>query len=105
MCTMSTTLYLVYRNHGPSWVKGLPTREQPLWDEHAVFMDRLFDQGRIVLAGPYADLSRVLLVVEARDADEAVDLFRDDPWTTSGILVDSDVIEWTVFLDSRRRGG
>jgi uncharacterized protein len=102
---VTTTLYLVFRDPGPSWAKGLPTRQQPLWDEHALFMDRLFDDGRIVLAGPYADYSRALLVVEARNADEASNLLRDDPWTASGILVHSDVIEWTVFLDSRRRSG
>ncbi len=102
---MSTTLYLVFRNPGPSWVPGLPSRQQPLWDEHAVFMDRLFEQGRIVLAGPYADLSRVLLVVQARDSAEVVEFFRGDPWTTGGILVDSEAIEWTVFLDSRQCAG
>lgn len=98
---MATTLYLVFRDPGPSWVKGVPTRQQPLWDEHAAFMDRLFDDGRIVLAGPYADYSRVLLIVKAASTHQASELFRDDPWTTSGILVDSEVIEWTVFLDSR----
>jgi uncharacterized protein len=100
-----TTLYLVFRNPGPSWVKGLPSRQQPLWDEHAVFMDRLFEEGRIVLGGPYADYSRVLLVVEARDAHEASKLLHDDPWARSGILVHSEVIEWSVFLDSRRSSG
>jgi hypothetical protein len=68
---MSTTLFLVFRNPGPSWVPGRGTREQPLWDEHAVFIDRLFEEGRILLAGPYADSSRALLVVQARDAEEA----------------------------------
>jgi uncharacterized protein YciI len=100
---MSTTLYLVFRNPGPSWVQGLPTREQPLWNEHAAFMDDLSDQGRIVMAGPYSDYTRVLLIVSAGNAAEAVELFRDDPWTTSRILVDSEVIAWTVFLDSRQR--
>jgi uncharacterized protein YciI len=100
---MATTLYLVFRDPGPSWVEGVPSRQQPLWDEHAVFMDRLFEQGRIVLAGPYADYSRVLLIVEAHSADAAAELLRDDPWTTSGILVHAEVIEWSVFLDSRRR--
>lgn len=102
---VATTLYLVFRNPGPSWVNNLPSRQQPLWDEHAVFMDRLFEEGRIVLGGPFADSSRVLLVVEARNADEASELFRDDPWAASGILVPSEVIEWEVFLDSRRSGG
>ena len=102
---MTATLYLVFRNPGPSWVSGVPSRQQPLWDEHAGFMDRLFNEGRIVLGGPYADSSRVLLVVEARDANEAAGLFREDPWTKSGILVDSEVVEWTIFLDSRRTDG
>jgi hypothetical protein len=41
---VSTTLFLVFRNPGPSWVHGLPSRQQPLWDEHAVFMDRRRDE-------------------------------------------------------------
>ena len=42
-----TTLFLVFRGPGHSWVPGTPTREQPLWNEHAAFMDRLFEQGRV----------------------------------------------------------
>ena len=99
---VSKTLFLVYRNPGPAWVPGRGSREQPLWNEHAVFMDRLFDDGRIVLAGPYADYSRILLIVQASDRDEAAGLLVDDPWTRQGILVTSEVVEWTVFLDSRR---
>lgn len=102
---MSNTLFLVFRNPGPAWVRGLSSREQPLWDEHAEFMDRLFDKGRIVLGGPYADCSRVLLIVKAVDRDEAAALFRDDPWTSRDILIDSEVIEWTIFLDSRQHPG
>jgi uncharacterized protein YciI len=102
---VSTTLFLVFRNPGPSWVRGLSSRQQPLWEEHATFMDRLFEQGRIVLGGPYADNNRVLLVVRARDAAEASDLFRADPWAAPGILIESETIEWSVFLDSRRDPG
>ena len=98
---MSKTLFLVFRDPGPAWVPGRSSRKQPLWDEHAVFMDRLFDDGRVILGGPYADDTRVLLVVDADGAGEASGLFRDDPWTREGILVQSEVVEWTVFLDSR----
>jgi uncharacterized protein len=83
----------------------VPSRQQPMWDEHAAFMDGLFARGRIVMAGPYADYSRVLIIVEARDAGEASALLRDDPWGKAGILVPGDVVQWTVFLDSRRPGG
>jgi uncharacterized protein len=97
-----TTLFLVFRGPGRAWVPGTPTREQPLWDEHAGFMDRLFEEGRVVLGGPYADYSRNLVVVNARDGNEAADLFRRDPWNEAGILGPAEVIEWTIFLDSRR---
>jgi uncharacterized protein YciI len=100
-----TTLFLVFRAPGPAWVPGRPTRQQPLWDEHAVFMDRLFEQGRIVLAGPYSGDGRALIIVQAQDAGEASALFRDDPWTTQEILGVSEVAEWTVFMDSRPRAG
>jgi hypothetical protein len=105
--TPTTMLYLVFRDPGPSWVPGVPTRRQPLWDEHAAFMDRLFEQGRIVLGGPYADFSRALLVVQADGLAEASALLRDDPWARAGILVESQVVEWSIFLDGRakRRSG
>jgi len=94
--------FLMFRNPGPGWVPGTSTRQQPLWDEHAAFMDRLDDQGRIILAGPYADSSRALVILEAGDVDEALRLLCDDPWVSAGILVDGEAIEWTIFLDSRR---
>lgn len=99
-----TTLFLVFRGPGPAWVPGTPTREQPLWGEHAAFMDRMFDEGRVVLGGPYADYSRNLVIVKGRDVAEVAERFREDPWTVAGILGDAEVIEWTVFLDSRLPG-
>jgi hypothetical protein len=47
--TMTTgSTFLVFRDPFPSWVPGLTSREQLLWDEHAVFMDRLFEEGRVI---------------------------------------------------------
>jgi uncharacterized protein YciI len=96
-----TTRFLVFRDPGPAWVPGVPTRQQPLWDEHAAFVDRLFEQGRVDMAGPYADWSRALVIVNAGDAKEASALFDADPWTEAGILIEGEVIAWTIFLDSR----
>ncbi|HET6267827.1 MAG TPA: YciI family protein [Acidobacteriota bacterium] len=98
-----STLYLVFRNPGPAWVTGKGSREQPLWDEHAVFMDDLFDKGHIVLAGPYANYQRVLVIVNARNFEEASTILESDPWVSAGILLQSEVIEWNVFMDSRKK--
>ena len=96
------TLFLMYREPGPGWVAGVPTREQPLWNEHAAFMDRIFEEGRIVLAGPYGKDGRALVVMDVRDAAEASSLFDEDPWVKAGILLTERVVPWTIFLDSRR---
>jgi len=99
----SNTLFLAFREPGPSWVPGVPTRQQPLWDEHAAFMDDLFARGYVVLAGPYADFSRALVILDAGDAKVASALLSGDPWETAGILVPGQIIEWVVFLDSRKQ--
>jgi len=98
----SNRLFLAFREPGPSWVPGVPTRQQPLWDEHAAFMDDLFARGHVVLAGPYADFSRALVILDSGDAAEASTLLRGDPWETAGILVAGQIVEWVVFLDSRK---
>jgi uncharacterized protein YciI len=60
-----TKTFAVFRPTGSAWVQGMPVRQQPYWDEHAAFIDNLFEHGMIVLGGPYADASGALLIVEA----------------------------------------
>ena len=55
------------------------------------------------MAGPYADCSGALIIVKAGSKAEASELYRDDPWTRHSILVEDEVIEWTVFLDARQK--
>lgn len=94
-----TKTFAVFRSPGTAWVVGTPTREQPLWNEHAVYVDNLFKAGYILLAGPYADHSGALLIVQAERREIVQHLFDDDPWTTTGILDAGEVKEWTIFLD------
>jgi len=96
-------LYLAFRKPGPAWVAGVPTRQQPLWDEHAAFMDDLFARGHVVLAGPYGDEGRALVILDARDAAEVAALLHGDPWEAAGILVPGQIVEWLIFLDSRAK--
>jgi hypothetical protein len=76
----NNTLFLAFREPGRSWAPGVPTRQQPLWDEHAAFMGDLFASGHVVLAGPYADFSRALVNLDADDAKEASALLSGGPW-------------------------
>lgn len=95
--------FLTFFTPGTSWVAGKTSREQPYWTEHAAFMDALFEDGIVILGGPFADYSNILVIVEAADEDAARDLFKQDPFVVHGILHLSSVHEWLVFLDARKK--
>ncbi len=91
--------------HGPRWDGSLQIREQQAWDEHAVFMDGLVDDGFVILGGPLADGELVLLVVEATDENEVGERLSDDPWASMGLLQTGVIKPWTIWLDGREGGG
>ena len=62
-------LFVVDRPAGREWVPGKGAREQPLWPEHAAFMDDLFERGVIALGGPFLDGSGATLVMRVADED------------------------------------
>ena len=66
-------------------------------------MDALFDDGVVILAGPFADGSGSLVILDAESEQAARAIFQNDPWAQEDILVAADVKEWTIFLDARDR--
>src|SRR6266849_6123173 len=72
---------------GPAWVPGKTVRNQPYWAQHAAFMDRLFENGTVVLGGPFADATGSLVIVEAENEHEVADLFASDPFVVHAIFV------------------
>ena len=94
---------LVFQRHGSQWNPALPVREQAYWDDHARFVDELFDAGKIILAGPFADGSGALVVMAVESVEAARAIFREDPWSQRDIQVAGDVKEWTIFLDAKNR--
>ncbi len=86
---------------GPAWDSSRPLREQAEWDEHARFMDALFDEGFLVMAGPLGDGTpehRVLLIFDA-DSLSAIDArLAEDIWTETGTLSTVSLERWSVLL-------
>jgi uncharacterized protein YciI len=87
---------------GSAWVPGKTVREQPHWAQHAAFMDRIFENGTVVLGGPFADSTGALVIVEAENEHEVADLFASDPFVVHDIFVLSSRKQWLLFLDARR---
>jgi uncharacterized protein YciI len=91
---------------GPAWVLGKTVRQQPYWTQHADFMDRLFENGTVVLGGPFADGTGSLVIVEVEAANEhdVADLFASDPFVVHDIFTLSSLKQWQLFLDARCKG-
>ena len=99
---MKNTFMLLW-GHGPAWVEGKTVREQPYWTEHAAFMDPLFDNGMVVLGGPFADGTGSMVIVEAESEQEVADLFARDPFAVYDIFALNSLKQWQLFLDARRK--
>jgi uncharacterized protein YciI len=88
--------------HGPGWDESLGIREQPAWEAHAAFMDRLVEEGFILLGGPLGDHRQTLHVVEASGDDEVRRRIAKDPWARSQLLQVASIEPWALWLDFRR---
>ena len=93
--------FIILWGHGQAWVAGKTVREQPYWEEHATFMDRLFENGMVLLGGPFADTTGSLVVVEAETENEVAEVFAQDPFVTHDIFVLRSLKQWLLFLDAR----
>ena len=77
-----TDYFLVRQAGGPAWDPSRGRREQSGWNDHAAFIDRLSEDGKIPLGGPVGDIDgqHAVLVVHAASEDDARAMFADDPW-------------------------
>ena len=90
---------------GAAWTAGKSVREQAYWDEHAEFMDRLFEDGTVILGGPFSDGTGSLVIAEAEDLDEVSTLFAKDPFLVHQIFALRSLKQWQLFLDARQKVG
>jgi len=95
--------FAIFFSPGTAWIAGKTSREQPYWAEHAAFMDKLFENGTVILGGPYADYTSLLVIIEVLHEEEVHELFGQDPFVLNEIVCMSGVHEWLLFLDVRHK--
>lgn len=96
-----TSTFVVLSAAGPNRDLTKPTREQPWWDDHAVFIDKLVDDGVILLGGPLPDEGGAMIVVRAATEGAVADTLRADPWYQQGVLKLVAIKRWEIFIDQR----
>ena len=94
--------FVAISSAGPNRDSSKGTREQPFWDEHAEFIDKLVDEGFIVMGGPLVDEGGALLVVNAADENEVREKIKNDPWYEQSILKLESIRHWQIFIDMRQ---
>ena len=55
--------FVTISSAGPNRDPSKGTREQPLWDEHAAFIDQLVAEGFVLMGGPLVDENGAMLIV------------------------------------------
>jgi uncharacterized protein YciI len=94
--------FVTISSTGPNRDPSKATREQPLWDEHAAFIDQLVAEGFILMGGPLTDEGGAMLIVNANDEHEVREKLKNDPWFERGILKLESVKRWQIFIDVRK---
>jgi uncharacterized protein YciI len=92
-------LFAVVRSRCPAWKTGFPLEQQDNWDAHAAFMDALYAEGFVALAGPLEEASEVLMIIRAKDAGQIHARLAEDPWS-GNLLRTTRVDPWTLRLGS-----
>lgn len=55
--------------------------------EHRRYMQKLFDNGKLVLAGPFIDNSGGQIIIKVDSEDEAINTMQNDPGVLKDIFI------------------
>jgi len=91
--------WVVRVKRGGPWDFSKDMREQDGWDGHAAYMDGIFEDGFLLLAGPLEGDKETLWVVNADSEDEIRERMKQDPWAPNGMLTPVRIERWDIVMD------
>jgi uncharacterized protein len=69
-------------------------------EPHVDYLKELVADGTVAVAGGWTDASGGLVIFDVAGRDELSELLERDPFTTEGVIVDTQINEWKVALGS-----
>ena len=60
-------------------------------EEHLKRLEKLDREGKLILAGPFTDVSGSLIIIDADDIESAKDFAKTDPFYLNGVYTGFDV--------------
>ena len=95
--------YVLRVRRGGPWDFSLDMRQQEGWDEHAAFMDAVFDEGFVLMAGPLEGDRETVWLVEAQSEPEVRARLAEDPWVANRMLTPTSIERWNLVYDALKR--
>jgi uncharacterized protein YciI len=92
-----TIYFVIFHTPGPQWDKTKSFRQQPGVMKHVEYMSQFLESKKLVMGGPFLDDSGGMMILEAKDVQEAQKIAQDDPTVKSGLLV-ANVKPWMVAM-------
>ncbi|MCJ8008357.1 YciI family protein [Lederbergia wuyishanensis] len=78
--------FLILLAPGENWRDDVVLHNQPFMPEHAVYVQEAYLQGKIILAGPYEDLTGGAIVIDVENKDDVQGFVENDPTVKNGIF-------------------
>ena len=96
------TYFVVRSEQGPAWNPALGMREQPLWEEHRSYINRMLSENEMLLGGPIRTDGpyRAMIVVLASSATEVRARLAEDPWYREGVLREVSIENWDIIASN-----
>ena len=91
--------WVVRVRRGGPWDFSKDMRQQEGWDAHATYMDGIFEEGFLLLAGPLEGDRETMWVVEAASKAQIIQRMREDPWSASRMLTPTKIEGWDIVMD------
>jgi len=91
--------WVIRVQRGGPWDFSKDMRQQDGWDDHAAYMDGIFDEGFLLLAGPLEGDKETMWVVEAESREQILERMKEDPWSPNGMLTPTKIERWDVVMD------
>ncbi|HEX6351998.1 YciI family protein [Actinophytocola sp.] len=67
-------------------------------DEHLAYLNKLKEDGALVAAGPYEDLTGGAILLNAASQEDAASLVDGDPYTRANVTKDRYLRQWRVTV-------
>ncbi len=91
-------MYVINYTPGAAWVPGKSISDQPLM-EHSSYLQQLFDEQRLLFAGPFLDNAGGIAIIEVQSEVEAQAIVNRDPAVVSQIFQAS-LHPWLTLFDA-----